>query len=263
MSTLLLAVSFPSGVHHIEGMSQLVTNERRQLGSWTTAQRSTALAFGVTVGLWVTPGFLTLTLGSEHPLCLWFRDHIPEGVAAILGAMLLFILPGDGQTKQSSRVLQWQQAAGIDWGIILLYGGGMALGSLAFQTGLAEAIGKGLTAWLPSDTSGWVLIGAAAVVAVFTSEFTSNTASANMVVPVAIALASASGGDPLSTAIAATLAASLGFMMPVSTPCNAIVYGTGRVPLRSMMRAGIGLDIAGAVTVTLVVTILVPLIFQS
>jgi sodium-dependent dicarboxylate transporter 2/3/5 len=83
-----------------------------------------------------------------------------------------------------------------------------------------------------------------------------------MVVPVAIALASASGGDPLSTAIAATLAASLGFMMPVSTPCNAIVYGTGRVPLRSMMRAGIGLDIAGAVTVTLVVTILVPLIFH-
>jgi sodium-dependent dicarboxylate transporter 2/3/5 len=262
MSTLLLAVSFPSGVRHIEGMSQLVTNERQQLGSWTTAQRSTALAFGVTVGLWVTPGFLTLTLGSEHPLCLWFREHIPEGVAAILGAMLLFILPGDGQTKQSSRVLQWQQAAGIDWGIILLYGGGMALGSLAFQTGLAEAIGKGLTAWLPSDTSGWVLIGAAAVVAVFTSEFTSNTASANMVVPVAIALASASGGDPLSTAIAATLAASLGFMMPVSTPCNAIVYGTGRVPLRSMMRAGIGLDIAGAITVTLVVTILVPLIFQ-
>jgi sodium-dependent dicarboxylate transporter 2/3/5 len=176
--------------------------------------------------------------------------------------MLLFILPGDNQTKESSRVLQWQQAAGIDWGIILLYGGGMALGSLAFQTGLAEAIGKGLTAWLPSDTSGWVLIGAASVVAVFTSEFTSNTASANMVVPVAIALASASGGDPLSTAIAATLAASLGFMMPVSTPCNAIVYGTGRVPLRSMMRAGIGLDIAGAIMVTLVVTLLSPLIFQ-
>ena len=138
----------------------------------------------------------------------------------------------------------------------------MALGSLAFQTGLAEAIGKGLTTWLPSDTSGWVLIGAASVVAVFTSEFTSNTASANMVVPVAIALASASGGDPLSTAIAATLAASLGFMMPVSTPCNAIVYGTGRVPLRSMMRAGIGLDIAGAIMVTLVVTLLSPLIFQ-
>ena len=83
LSTLLLAMSFPSGVRHIEGMSQLVTNERTQLGSWTTAQRSTAFAFGVTVCLWVTPGLLTLTIGSQHPLCLWFRNHIPEGVAAI------------------------------------------------------------------------------------------------------------------------------------------------------------------------------------
>jgi sodium-dependent dicarboxylate transporter 2/3/5 len=84
-----------------------------------------------------------------------------------------------------------------------------------------------------------------------------------MVVPVAIALATAAGGDPLATAIAATLAASLGFMMPVSTPCNAIVYGTGRVPLRAMMKAGILLDLAGAVIISAVVITLVPRILGS
>jgi len=90
---------------------------------------------------------------------------------------------------------------------------------------------------------------AATVVAVITSEFTSNTASANMVVPVAIALAEASGGAPLPAALAATFASSLGFMMPVSTPCNAIAYGTGRIPLRAMMGSGILLDLLGALVI--------------
>jgi sodium-dependent dicarboxylate transporter 2/3/5 len=85
---------------------------------------------------------------------------------------------------------------------------------------------------------------------VLTSEFTSNAASANMVVPVVIALARATGGDPLPAALAATFAASLGFMMPVSTPCNAIVYGSGRIPLRAMMKSGAIIDIAGAIVVT-------------
>ena len=90
----------------------------------------------------------------------------------------------------------------------------------------------------------------AALVAVTTSEFTSNTASANIVVPVAIALGRATDADPLVAALAATFAASLGFMMPVSTPCNAIVYGSGRIPLRSMMAAGSLLDLVGVVTIT-------------
>jgi sodium-dependent dicarboxylate transporter 2/3/5 len=87
-------------------------------------------------------------------------------------------------------------------------------------------------------------------VGLVTSEFTSNTASANMVVPVAIALAQASGGDALVAALAATFAASLGFMMPVSTPCNAIAYGSGRIPLRAMMKSGAVLDVAGVVVIT-------------
>ena len=248
----VLAWMFPAGVDRLPGMAAYVRDERRRLGGWTTGQRSTAVAFGTTVALWVVPGLVSLLLGSRHAWSAWLSARIPEGVAALVGALLLFVLPGDRRADGGRpRALRWQEAAGIDWGIILLYGGGMALGELAFTTGLAGAIGRWLTGWLPPATGDAGLVAATALVAVVTSEFTSNTASANMVVPVAIALAQASGGNPLVAGLAATFAASLGFMMPVSTPCNAIVYGSGRVPLRDMMRSGLVIDVVGAVVVTL------------
>jgi sodium-dependent dicarboxylate transporter 2/3/5 len=245
-AVLVLAWLFPAGVERLPGVARLVAAECRALGPWSAGQRSAALAFAVTVALWVVPGALTLTLERGAPAVGWLETHCPEGVAALIGALLLFVLPGG----RGRRALTWEEAARIDWGIILLYGGGMALGKLSFSTGLADAIGRGLTGWLPAGTGGAVLVAAAALVAVVTSEFTSNTAAVNMVVPVAITLARSAGGDPLAAALAATFAASLGFMLPVSTPCNAIVYGTGRVPLRSMLAAGVVLDVVGVVIVT-------------
>ena len=245
-AVLLLGWMFPAGVDRIEGVSALVARERAGLGKWTTGQTSTAVAFALTVALWVVPGFLGLFLGAKHPVPAWFAARMPEGVAALVGAVLLFVLPGG----PGRRALRWEEAAGIDWGIILLYGGGMALGELSFSTGLATALGESLTGWLPNGAGNATIVAAAALVAVVTSEFTSNTASANIVVPIAMSLAAAAGGDALPAALAATFAASLGFMMPVSTPCNAIVYGTGRIRLRDMMRAGAILDVVGVVTVT-------------
>ena len=244
-AVLLLGWMFPAGVDRLPGVAELVARERAGLGAWSRGQVSTAIAFGTTVSLWIVPGLLGLLLGAKHSLPAWFAGHVPEGVAALLGAVMLFILPGG----PGRRALQWEEAVRIDWGIILLYGGGMALGELSFSTGLAEALGRSLTGWLPPGNV--MLITAATLVAVITSEFTSNTASANMVVPVAMALAAAGGGDPLTAALAATFAASLGFMMPVSTPCNAIVYGTGRIRLRDMIRSGVILDVVGAVVITL------------
>jgi sodium-dependent dicarboxylate transporter 2/3/5 len=141
--------------------------------------------------------------------------------------------------------MTWREAR-IDWEIVLLYGGGLALGELCFSTGLAAAVGGGITAWIPHGPRGaTALVAVAAALAVVTSEFTSNVASATMVVPIVIALGQASGIEPLAAALAATLAASLGFMMPVSSPCNAIVYGAGRIPLRAMMVSGAILDVIG------------------
>lgn len=241
---------FPAGVERLDGVTKYVAAERARLGGWTTGQRSTALAFAITVALWVLPGLVLMATGPAHPAAKWLAARLPEGVAALIGALLLFLLPGGGREGRWRPALEWKEAR-IDWDIVLLYGGGMALGELCFSTGLAAAVGQSINGWIPAGPwGGTVLVAVAAIVAVVTSEFTSNTASANMVVPVVIALAKATGGDPLPAALAATFAASLGFMMPVSTPCNAIVYGSGRVPLRAMMAGGAVIDVAGTLVVT-------------
>ena len=244
-----------AGVREIEGSREMLLREKARLGEWTTAQRSTLIAFSATVVLWVVPGVLALILGDQHPLYQGINRSLPEGVAALIGAMLLFLLPGD----DGGRAITWGEAVKIDWGVVLLYGGGFALGVLSFQTGLAEAVGRGMTGWLPSS-GGLGLLFVSTAVAVLLSETTSNTASANMVVPVVISIAKAAGADPLEPALGATFGASLGFMLPVSTPCNAIVYGSGYVPLSRMIRYGILLDIVGVLVIVALVRLFVPLL---
>jgi sodium-dependent dicarboxylate transporter 2/3/5 len=243
----------PAGVKEIEGSREMLRRERDHLGAWTRGQKSTLAAFVVTVALWVVPGLIALFAGDQSAVYKGVNASVPEAVAAVAGASLLFLLPGDG----GARAITWEEAVKIDWGVVLLYGGGFALGVLSFQTGLAESVGRGLTGLLPVN-GGTGLLFASVVVAVVVSEATSNTASANMVVPVVIAIAKAQGADPLEPALGATMGASLGFMLPVSTPCNAIVYGSGYVPLARMIRYGILLDIVGTFVIVALVKLLVP-----
>ncbi|HEV7891804.1 MAG TPA: DASS family sodium-coupled anion symporter [Pyrinomonadaceae bacterium] len=245
----------PAGVREIEGSQEMLRREKEKLGAWTRGQKSVLVAFAVTVVLWVVPGLVALFAGDQSDAYKWINTRVPEAVAAVVGATLLFLLPGD----EGRRAINWEEAVKIDWGVVLLYGGGFALGVLSFQTGLAESVGRGLTGLLPlsGDTG---LLFASVLVAVVVSEATSNTASANMVVPVVIAIARAQGADPLAPALGATMGASLGFMLPVSTPCNAIVYGSGYVPLARMIRYGILLDIVGAFVIVALVKLLVPLL---
>ena len=242
----------PAGVKEIKGSAEMLDREREKLGPWTRGQRSVVIAFAVTVLIWVVPGIIALAAGEQSPIYRSLNTRIPEAVGAVIGALLLFLLPG---SDKGTRAITWEDAVKIDWGVIFLYGGGFALGVLSFQTGLAEAVGRGLTDLLPFS-SGFGLLVASVLVAIIVSETTSNTASANMVVPVVIAIAQTNGQDPFIPALGATFAASLGFMLPVSTPCNAIVYGSGYVPLMKMVKYGILLDIAGAVVIITFVWIL-------
>jgi sodium-dependent dicarboxylate transporter 2/3/5 len=226
---------------------------------WTTGQRNSALAFGVTVALWVFPGLVALAAGQQHPLYQRLTAVVPESVAALAGATLLFVLPTD--VRRHEFTLPWDEAVKIDWWIVFLYGGGMALGALAFRTGLAETLGRGLTDAL-GVKSAFGLLALSTALATVLSETTSNTASANMVVPVVIACARAAGVDPVLPAIGATMGASLGFMLPVSTPCNAIVYASGRIPLPTMIRHGLALDLIGVVGIVVVLSLLGPLVVR-
>ena len=250
-----MRVVSPAGVRELQGTRELIAREKTRLGPWTPGQRSVVVAFGLTVALWVIPGFIALAYGETSPLYRSFNTSMPEGVAALVGSLLLFLLPGEG----GGRAISWEEAVKIDWGVVLLYGGGFSLGVLSFQTGLAEAVGRGLSGMIPLHGSFGLLV-VSVIIAVVISEVTSNTASANMVVPVVISIATTSGIDPLVPALGATMAASLGFMLPVSTPCNAIVYGSGHIPLTRMIRYGFALDLIGMVVIIALVQLLAPLL---
>ncbi len=246
----------PTGVDAIPGSAEMIDRERDRLGPWTRGQRSTIIAFATAVTLWIAAGVIALFAGESSAIYKTVSSRVPEAVGAVLGAIMLFVLPGNANGE---KAITWTEAVKIDWGVILLYGGGFALGVMSFQTGLAEAAGRGLTGMLPLSGEFGLLV-ASVIVAILISETTSNTASANMVVPVVIAIAQAQGVDPLMPALGATFAASLGFMLPVSTPCNAIVYGSGYIPLMKMVRYGIILDVIGAVVIIAAISLLVPLV---
>ncbi len=224
--------------------TELVRKEGQQLGPMTRGQRNVLIAFSVTSILWVTPGLVGWTGGAA--LSRTLSETIPAGVAAMVGAILLFVLPVDWRSRRFT--LTWTEAVRIDWGIILLYGGGLALGELAFATGLAEAAGKGLAARLPVETP-LTLTMLFTGFAILVSEATSSTVTATMVVPIAIVVAKAAGVRPLEPALGATLGASMGFMMPISAASNAIVYGSGYVPITAMIRHGLICGIAAFVVI--------------
>ncbi len=240
----------------IEGCREYVDQELQSLGGWTRGQKNALFAFLVTVTLWIIPGILAIIYGATSSEAFAFSKYFPEGVSALIGATLLFLVPVDWKNREFT--LTWKQATNIDWGTLLLFGGGITLGNLMFETQLAEAVGKGLLS-LSGATSMWGITFGSIFIAILVSETSSNTASANMVVPVMISLAMAAGVNPVPPAIGATLGASWGFMLPVSTPPNAIVYGSGMVPITKMVRAGIFFDIIGGIGLWVGLWLLLPL----
>jgi sodium-dependent dicarboxylate transporter 2/3/5 len=223
-------------------MVEYIRKEQALLGPWSVGQVNTLIGFGFAVVFWIMPGILQLPWFEVPRLSAWMATHLPEPVVAICAAIILFILPVNIQKR--TFTLSWAEAVKIDWGTILLFGGGLALGSLMFKTGVADALGNGFANILGVKTL-WLLTGVSIALAIILSEAASNTASANMIIPVVIAIAQAAHVSPLPPALGACLGASFGFMLPVSTPPNAIVYGSGMVTIPEMMKAGVIFDVAG------------------
>ncbi|MFN8750645.1 MAG: SLC13 family permease, partial [Betaproteobacteria bacterium] len=184
-----------------------------------------------------------IALGPADARVAQVQRLLPEPVVALLGASLLFLLPADPVTGR--RALAWESAARIDWGTLLLFGGGLALGGAMFRTGLAASLGNGLVT-LTGSTSVAALTCLFCWIAIVLTETTSNTATATMLAPLGIAAATAAGVSATPVAMAIALGASMAFMLPVSTPPNAIVYGSGSVRITQMARHGAVLDLAAA-----------------
>jgi solute carrier family 13 (sodium-dependent dicarboxylate transporter), member 2/3/5 len=253
----LMRVIHKPEISHIEGSNEYVTQQRQRLGPWRRGEKNALLAFAITVVLWVIPGFLAVLYGTDAPISKAYGNLMPEAVAALIGAGLLFALPVNWEKREFT--ITWRQASKIDWGTLLLFGGGLSLGNLMFETKLAEAVGKGILN-LSGATSLWGITFIAILIAVVITEVTSNTAAANMVIPVVISLSIAANVSPIPPAIGAALGASLAFMLPVSTPPNAIVYGSGMVPITKMISTGVYFDIASIIVVWTGLRILLPLL---
>jgi sodium-dependent dicarboxylate transporter 2/3/5 len=226
-------------------------------GRLSRGEENAIVAFATAVVLWVTPGVAALAFGTSSPAYRLLSARLDEGVVALLAALLLFVLPVDWKRREFT--ISWARASRIDWGTILLFGGGLSIGRLMFTSGLAEKIGTGLVA-ASGAHSLWTITAAMCAVSILITEVTSNTAATNMLVPVALAISGAAGVSPLPPALAVALGASMAFMLPISTPPNAIVYGTGLVPITAMIRCGLLLDAASFLIIVFGLRLLCPVL---
>lgn len=221
----------------------------RALGAMSRAEKQVATVFVLTAGAWMIQPLLAASLLP------WLNDT----VIAVSAAVLLFLIPVDLPSR--TFLMNWETAQGMPWGVLLLFGGGLALAGAISSSGLAGWIADSLGALgvLPA----LVMIMLIVAVIIFLTEVTSNTATAAAFLPLLGALAVAQDMSPLLFTIPAAIAASCAFMMPVATPPNAIVFGSGQVQIGDMMRAGFALNLFGILVVTFAGYVLVGLIFAG
>lgn len=239
---------------------RMFREELAALGPMKREERLVLIVFAAMAMLWITR--LPLEFGSL--VVPGWSNLLPEpsfagdGTVAIALATLLFILPA---REKAARILDWETAKKLPWGIVLLFGGGFALAGAIAESGLAGWIGiqmQGLAALPPAG-----MTAAICAVMTFLTELTSNTATTQMALPILGATAMAIGRNPLYLMVPATMSASCAFMMPVATPPNAIIFGTGKVRVMQMAKTGIFLNLLGVLIVTLWMHLIGPLTFAG
>jgi sodium-dependent dicarboxylate transporter 2/3/5 len=210
-------------------------------GRWRPAEKRVLAMFGLTAFFWIT---------RQAPFGGWSGllglPQANDASVALIAVILMAALPnGEG-----GRLLRWEAAAKIPWGVLLLFAGGICIASAFVHSGLADHIAGELGALL--DLPLWLLILSICLAVTFLTEVTSNTATSSLLMPLLAATATVSGVEPMLLMVPAVLSASCAFMLPVATAPNAIVFGSGKVRIRDMARAGFILNLIGAVVITTV-----------
>jgi solute carrier family 13 (sodium-dependent dicarboxylate transporter), member 2/3/5 len=244
---------YPPEIDAIPGGAELIRDELAELGPLGRGERNVLVVFVVMAGLWIVRSPLQTALAGT-PLAA-----IDDAIIAIAGAVLLFLLPVDG--RAGVFTMDWETARQLPWGVLLLFGGGLALAAAVSGNGVDIYVGTilaGLTA-VPL----LLIISIVAVTVLVLTELTSNTATTAALVPVVAGAAVVLGLNPMTLAIPAALAASCAFALPVATPPNAIVFGSGHVTIPQMVRAGLVLNVIGSILIVITVVTLVPLVFGT
>jgi len=243
---LLTRVLHGVGTREVPGAREKIAAALHEMGPASVMEKRVAIVFSITAALWIS-----------RPL---LQDLVPalqlsDTSIAIGGAVLLFIVP----TGRGGALLTWEYAERLPWGILLLFGGGLSLASAVADSGLAQWIASSLSA-----LEAWPVFGIVVVVTlliIFLTELTSNIATTATFLPLVAAIATGLGQPPLLFAIPAAIAASYAFMMPVATPPNAIVFSSGAIRMPEMVRAGILLNVVGALAIIAIVYLLMAPVF--
>lgn len=226
-------------------------NQLNEMGKPSFEERAVFVVFVILALLWLFRIDLEFGLFTIPGWSGIFPESrfINDGTSAILMAVILFLIPS--RKERGSRLLDWATASRLPWQILLLFGGGFAL-----ATGFKES---GLSIWFGGHLAGvaslhplWVIL-LISLAMTFLTELTSNTATTEMILPILAGMSISSGIDPLLLMIPATMSASMAFMLPVATPPNAIIFGTGRISVARMARTGLFINLAGAVVITLMI----------
>jgi sodium-dependent dicarboxylate transporter 2/3/5 len=245
--TYLTRVVYCGGMDELPGGRHMIESELQRLGPMKKTERRVLLVFCTVACAWVLRSLINIDALA------WVTDSS----IAILGALALFAIPAD--FRQREFLLDWNTAVKIPWDIIILFGGGFAL---------AEGFNhSGLTGWLAVQLVAFqnvellILVAMVVLLVLFLTELTSNTATASLFLPVMGALGMAIGIHPLVLMVGVAIAASYAFMLPVATPPNAIVFASRAVTIPQMARAGLILNLAGVILITLFVVYLLPVLF--
>ncbi len=211
-----------------------------ELGPMSVAERRVLGVFVLVAGAWMLRELLILLPGLER---------LSDMGIAMAGVLILFLLPS-GARGSNSRLLDWQTAERIPWAIVLLYGGGLSMAAAMESTGLAIWLGEALQGLRGLDLL--LILSVLLFVTLLATELMSNVATLTAMLPIVAALAAALGINPLLLVFPVSIAASLGFMLPIATAPNAIAYATGYVELKRMLRAGLALNLLGIAAILIV-----------
>lgn len=245
----LVFFATPVRLPAIPGGRKLISGELASLGKMKRAEWIVFTVFCCAVLLWIFRPTLVAFGVARGITPLAMLDDTAIAIGAAISLFLIPVYP-----RQRIFAMDWATAEKLPWGVLILFGGGLSLAAAISNTGLDAFLGRQFEAL--EGVPVWLMIACITAAVIFLTELTSNTAVTNALMPVLAGAAPALGVDPLKLLVPAAIAASMAFMLPVATPPNAIVFGTGRVPLQRMARTGFGLNILGVVVVTLATVLL-------
>jgi sodium-dependent dicarboxylate transporter 2/3/5 len=239
---------FPSKIAHVKGSENLIASRLSALGGMRREEARVLMIFGITCFLWI--------FQEAFNVYVFHQDVFNDTNVAMMGGMLMFLVPSKAEKREF--LLSWQDTAGIQWGILFLFGGGLALASGLESAGIIQALGT----WIAAGNvySGWIVFGLI-VVTVGLSEIMSNVALVQIFVPVVFGMADGLGVPPVLLAMPVTLSASIGFMFPIATPPNAIVFSSGYIRVKDMFWAGLLLDLVSIIIILIASLTLIPWVY--